>query len=127
MFYERIVRSVLNGSYRRITQMYETIKIDDFWWGMASGGVDIYYNRKHVPTETQKLVELIKKMIVEGTHHPFTGPIYDTEGTLRLEKDEIITTEDILEMDWYVDNVEVEEYQMREFGERRTENGERKN
>lgn len=66
-------------------------------------------------------------MIVEGTHHPFTGPIYDTEGTLRLEKDEIITTEDILEMDWYVDNVEVEEYQMREFGERRTENGERKN
>lgn len=111
MFYERIIRSILNGSYKRITQMYESNKkLMNFWWGMASGGIDIYYNKKHVPKETQKLLELMKKMIITGDYHPFTGPVYDTDGQLRIETDEVISTEDILSMDWYVDNVEVEAY-----------------
>ena len=48
----------------------------------------------------------MKKMIESNTYHPFTGPIYDQKGILRIERDEIATHDQILSMDWLVNAVD---------------------
>lgn len=108
MFYEKIINSVLNGTYQRITSQYfEESRVINFWWGITSGVIDIYYSKIHVPSDTAKLLEIMKKMIVSDQYHPFTGPIYDQNKILRVQNNKILTPEEILEMDWYVDNVQI--------------------
>lgn len=110
VFYEKIIKSILNGTFKTVVDIYgNNSKIINFWWGIDTGAVDIFYSKEVVPPETQKLVNLIKKMIINNTYHPFTGPIYDQSGQLRVDNDETASHELILSMDWFVDNVEIED------------------
>lgn len=109
IFYEKIIKSVLNDTLITLNDIFgNDDKMINFWWGMASGVLDIYYSKDLVPEETQKLVELIRKMIIEGVFHPFEGPIYNNEGILVIEKDESATHEQILSMNWFVKGVEAD-------------------
>lgn len=111
MFYEKIIKDILNDTFKNLTDIFNNNpKLVNFWWGMASGVLDIYYSYKYVPTETQKLLELMKKMIINNSYHPFTGPVYDNKGNLRIQNDRIASHEQILKMKWFVDNVEVDTY-----------------
>ena len=106
IFYEKIVGSILSGSYGRITSLLESDKkMVNFWWGLASGVIDVYYDKEHMPAETVKLVEFFKKMISTDQYHPFSGPILDNEKQLRVEEGSTLPLEAIIEMDWFVDNV----------------------
>ena len=110
IFYERIVQNILNNTFKNIMDMFSSNdKLVNFWWGLESNALDIYYT-KYVPIETQKLVNLMKKMIITGDYHPFTGPIYDNNGNLKVDSDDIASNGEILNMDYFVDNVEAEEY-----------------
>jgi basic membrane lipoprotein Med (substrate-binding protein (PBP1-ABC) superfamily) len=109
-FYENIVKDILNGTYKEITDLFKSTKLVNFWWGVASGVLDIYYSRMYVPADTIKLVELMKKMVVGNLYHPFTGPIYDVRGTLRIEDAHTASNEEILKMKWFVDSVDAEPY-----------------
>jgi basic membrane lipoprotein Med (substrate-binding protein (PBP1-ABC) superfamily) len=107
IFYEKITRNILNETFKTIIDMFSSnLKLINFWWGIDSGAVDIFYSKEEVPTETQKLVNLMKRMIINNAYHPFTGPIYDKYNNLRLNNDETASYEQILSMDWFVDNVE---------------------
>ncbi|MDP4178743.1 MAG: BMP family ABC transporter substrate-binding protein [Bacillota bacterium] len=107
IFYEKIIRNILNDTFKTVIDMFSTnTKLINFWWGLAAGVVDIFYSKELVPIETQKLVELMKRMIMNNTYHPFTGPIYDQHGNIRVEADEILSHEQILTMDWFVDSVD---------------------
>lgn len=107
VFYERIIRSLLNGTVNAITGLFgSSEKLINFWWGIDSGIVDIFYSKTLVPLETQKLVELMKKNIASGEYHPFTGPVYDRKGILRIKDDEAAGHDQILSMDWFVNAVE---------------------
>lgn len=107
IFYERILRNILNDTLSTISEMFgSNSKMVNFWWGIASGVLDVYYSKIHIPEETQKLVNLMKKMIVDNVFHPFSGPIYDQQGALIIENDEVATHEQILTMNWFVENVE---------------------
>ncbi len=101
IFYEKMLRSLINrkpfGPGQRVV---------NFWWGMDSGIVDFFYSRRLVPVETQKLLDFLKNMIINGTFNPFTGPIYDQGKQLRVKKDEFATRDQIIGMDWFVDAVE---------------------
>jgi basic membrane protein A and related proteins len=108
IFYERILRNILNDTVSTITEMFSSNnKIINFWWGMASGVLDIYYYKEDIPIETQKLVNFFKKMIIDNAYHPFSGPIYNQLGNLVIESDEVATHEQILTMDWFVDNIQI--------------------
>ena len=110
-FYEKILSNILNDTFKTIMDMFSSnTKLLNFWWGMASGVLDIYYSKTHVPLETQKLVELMKKMIISNGFHPYTGPIFDNTGNKKIEADETASIDEILSMNWFVDNVEAEEY-----------------
>ncbi|GFR35364.1 BMP family ABC transporter substrate-binding protein [Thermobrachium celere] len=106
VFYEKILRSILNEQVKNITDIFGTTsRVYNFWWGIDAGVLDIYYSKNTVPQETQKLVEFMKRMIADGLYNPFTGPIYDNNGVLRIDSGENATYEQILSMKWYVDNV----------------------
>lgn len=107
IFYEKIVGNILNETFKTIIDMFSTNnKLINFWWGIDTGVVDLFYSKELVPPETQKLVNLMKRMIMNNNYNPFTGPIYDKEGNLRIDSDETATYEQILSMDWFVENVE---------------------
>ncbi|MBU3111922.1 BMP family ABC transporter substrate-binding protein [Clostridium lacusfryxellense] len=102
-FYEKILRNIVNGSFKGIFST-ESKRVS-FWWGMDSGLVDIIYSKHNVPIQTQKLVDIMRELIIENRFHTFVGPIYDTEGQLMIKDGDIANYEDMLYMDWFVDNV----------------------
>ena len=107
-FYERILSSLLNGTYQRMISNDATgQKLINFWWGLESGAIDVYTAENLIPEETMKLVKLMKKLIISEQFHPFTGPVYDQSGNKRIENDSILGPEAIMSMDWFVDNVEI--------------------
>lgn len=111
-FYEKIVGNLLNNNFWNVIDMFSANdKLVNFWWGMESGVLDIYYSKNYVPTETQKLVNIMKRIIVDNDYNPFTGPLYDNKGNLKISSDMVATNEEILSMDWFADNVEVEEFE----------------
>jgi len=104
IFYEKMLRNLIN-SWKLFGSEQKVI---NFWWGMDSGIVDFFYSKRLVPRETQKLLEFIKSMIINGAFHPFTGPIYSQDGVLRVRQEQLATREQIIGMDWFVDIIESE-------------------
>jgi basic membrane lipoprotein Med (substrate-binding protein (PBP1-ABC) superfamily) len=111
IFYEKIISNILNDTFRTIVDMFSSnSQLINFWWGIDTGVVDIFYSNEEVPPDTQKLVTLLRTMIATGAYHPFTGPILDQQGNIRINSNESASYEQILSMDWFVDNVIVEDY-----------------
>lgn len=108
VFYQKIISSLLTGSYSRITQDSSGKKLINFWWGLESGGIDVFMNEKLIPVETMRLVKLMRRAIISNEFKPFSGPVWDDGNNLKIEKEEVLSAEDIIEMDWYVDNVKIE-------------------
>ncbi|MEN6316788.1 MAG: BMP family ABC transporter substrate-binding protein [Clostridiaceae bacterium] len=104
IFYEKMLRNLIN-SWKPFGSEQKVI---NFWWGMDSGIVDFFYSKRLVPRETQKLLDFLKSMIINGTFHPFTGPIYDQNGVLRVKQEQLATREQIIGMDWFADIIESE-------------------
>ena len=102
-FYEKILRNIVNGSFKGIFST-ESKRVS-FWWGMDSGLVDIIYSKHNVPIQTQKLVDIMRELIIENRFHTFAGPVYDIQGETRIKDGDIGNYEDMLYMDWFVDNV----------------------
>jgi basic membrane protein A len=58
-----------------------------------------------VPADLQELVNEERSRIIEDDYHPFEGPLYDQKGDLRYSEGEEPTDEELLTMDWFVENV----------------------
>jgi basic membrane protein A and related proteins len=115
--YEKIFEDIHNGTWTN----------EDMWWLAAEKAVLLggkeneVINSKFVDTlkgieitpasgKTQSVYdyvlaqyELMKQTPVE--FDPFSGPVYDNTGTLRIKEGETATKEDLLTMMYYVDNV----------------------
>lgn len=104
-FYEKIVNSIMSGNYSRISGFLGNSRAISYWWGMDSGIVDVMYSRSKLPQPLIKSVEFMKRMILEGRTHPFSGPIYDQKDNLRIEENSHLDNEGILAMDWFVQGV----------------------
>jgi basic membrane lipoprotein Med (substrate-binding protein (PBP1-ABC) superfamily) len=104
IFYEKMTRSILNGATRPYGDFQSSGKgnFRSYWWGMDSGIIDFFYSRKAVPSQTQKLVEIMKDAIKNGKLNIFSGPLYDQKGSLRLPEGKDASRREILSMDWLV-------------------------
>lgn len=103
IFYEKILRSIINNSKKMTGH-----KLVNFWWGMDSGIVDFFYSKRSVPRETQKLLDFLKNMIINGAFNPFAGPIYNQNGTLKIKPGQVATRQQIITMNWFVDVIDSE-------------------
>ncbi len=105
IFYEKVLRSILSGTMRIGADAASASPIRNYWWGMDSGLLDFFYARNIIPRDTQKLLEALKNAIVSNAFTPFSGPVYDREGMLRVEDGETATHDEIVSMDWMVEGV----------------------
>lgn len=106
IFYEKIIRNIMSGNYSKINGLLGSgDRAISYWWGMDAGVVDIMYSSSKVPEPLQKSVEFMKKMIIDGVHHPFNGPICDQKGLTRVDEGRHLTSEEIMTMDWFVKGV----------------------
>lgn len=105
-FYERIIRNIMSGAYSRLNNsLGANDKAINYWWGMDAEVVDVFYSRSALPREIQQTVDFMKEMIVNGSYHPFRGPIYDQKKKLRLSEGENLEPNEILNMNWFVEGV----------------------
>ena len=102
--YEKIVRIVLNGTWREDEAATGSRAIN-YWWGLSAGVVDLIYSQD-LPQGTKRLVELLRNNICSETLIPFYGELYAQDGTVMNGPDRIIPPKDIITMDWLMDNVE---------------------
>ena len=87
--------------------MAGTWESDDSWPGIAAGEVVIGEYNEKIPAEVVAAAEEVKQGIVDGSLHPFTGPIVDNAGTERVPAGETIDDAGLWAMDWYVEGVNV--------------------
>ena len=102
-FYQRIIQTILNGNWKR-TEAAPDFPTINYWWGISSGMIDMITS-KAVPEQTMKLVNLVKKHIVANEFHIFSGDLYDQQHVLRNQGSYVMTANDIMNMDWLVENV----------------------
>lgn len=77
-----------------------------FWGGFKEGEVALSEYNKVIPTDVVDAAEAVRKGIIAGTLHPFTGPIKDQKGMEKYAAGATATDEEMLKMDWYVAGVQ---------------------
>ncbi len=102
VLYEKIVKLITSGSWNSSGGGERAI---NYWWGMSAGVTDIIISNK-APQETVRLVEFLKNMIIKGEFAPFEGEIKDQKGNVVNQPQHRVDIENIIKMDWLVDNVE---------------------
>lgn len=103
LFYERIVKTVLDGNWKQDEKEVGT-KALNYWWGMSAEVVDVIHS-SHLPVGTSRLVNLMKKLIIDGTVKPFYGKLYSQDGVVRENEEDEIQPDEIMKMNWLCENV----------------------
>ena len=103
IYYEKLIQSILAGTYK--SEDEGETKALNYWWGMSAGVIDLVYS-KHVPIGVKRLAEHMEYDISVGDVHPFFGEIYAQDGTLKNEAGMAMSPEDIMKMDYLVENIE---------------------
>ena len=101
-FYELIFRSIMSGSWK--SDEPGGFKALNYWWGMSAGVIDVICSQ-NIPEGTRRLVKLLKDNICSGEFNPFSGVLCDQEGAVRHEDEKPMDPEEIITMNWLVDNV----------------------
>lgn len=103
IFYEKILEAVLSGSFRK--EEDDNDKPINYWWGLSAGVVDLILSNK-IPDGTKRIVDVIKNLILKNEFLPFEGVFTTTEGIVINEDNDAMAPEEIMKMNWLVDNVE---------------------
>ncbi len=96
-FYEKIVRDIQAGNWKRS-------KAVSYWWGISSDIIDLIISRE-VPVGVRGLVNVMRKAIFAEDYVPFCGEITAQDGTIMGQKDTAFSAEQIITMDWFVENI----------------------
>ncbi|MCS7386714.1 MAG: BMP family ABC transporter substrate-binding protein [archaeon GB-1867-005] len=122
VIYEDIIAKVYAGAYN--TTNLENV---DYWWMLREGAVElgadfgVPINPKFIPVLQEKVIDhpefgeisvydLVMKRLEQMSEptvifDPFTGPIYDQNGVLRIPAGQRASHDELWTMNWFVDNV----------------------
>ena len=106
VLYERLIRMIVDGTWEK-TDAPSDEKAINYWWGLSSGVIDVILSEK-VPSSSAHLIELMKKMIISGEFEPFSGDLKDQAGGVKCKVGEALPIEEIMTMNWLLDNVKGE-------------------
>ncbi|MDE6517145.1 MAG: BMP family ABC transporter substrate-binding protein, partial [Acetatifactor sp.] len=101
--YEKIVRIILNGTWKEDDAASGNRAIN-YWWGLSAGVVDLICSQD-LPHGTKRLVDLLRHDICSETLVPFAGELWAQDGIVMNKPDQVIPPKDIITMDWLVENV----------------------
>ncbi len=94
-YYIARVQAALDGTW----------KTGNVWMGMKDGGVVMAPYGPRVPAAARAAGDAIKAAIIDGTLHPFAGPIADQSGAIRVPAGTVMADQDVLKMTWLVQGV----------------------
>ncbi len=100
-FYERVVRSIFNGTWE---QGKDAQKAMNYWWGLASGVIDVEMSDK-LPDSMQYLAQMLRKGLQLGALDPFHRRIRTQSGKVVNDGNLHFTPDALLHMDWLCENV----------------------
>ena len=95
-YYVKRTKEVMDGSW----------KSESFWGGFKEGEVALSPYNQVIPADVVEAAETVRKGIIDGSMHPFTGPIMDQAGAEKYAAGATATDEEMLKMDWYVKGVQ---------------------
>jgi len=106
IFYERILREILaEGPATPFDRFVVKSSTNAFWWGIGSGLVNLELDETRIPEPTKRLVSWMRVLLVEGRLHPFSGPLWDNGGRLRVAAGQTPGFDEISSMDWFVEGI----------------------
>lgn len=77
-----------------------------FWGGMADNAVSVESWSDDLNETQRAALDARVADISAGTFHPFTGPVTDQEGTVRVAEGDTLSDPDLLSINWLVSGVE---------------------
>lgn len=95
VYYKQTVEEAYNGTWEPHT----------YWGHVNAGLLDLAPFGEMVPQSVQDEVNAAKAQIIDGTLHPFSGPLNDNSGAERVAEGETMTDEALLSFDWLVEGV----------------------
>ena len=75
------------------------------WHGLKEGFLSLAPYSSAVSETLAAECEAIKAGIIDGSLHPFAGPIKDQKGEVKVAEGSALSDGDLLGMDWYVEGV----------------------
>jgi simple sugar transport system substrate-binding protein len=94
-YYTKVVSDVLAGKW----------KSGSVWGGLKDGFIKMAPMSPSVPADVQALAKKLEAQIVAGKLHPFTGPLVDQDGKVRVPAGQTISDHDLEKMDYYLQGV----------------------
>ena len=101
-FYEQMIQNIMEGDWKNAESSGQ--KSLNYWWGMSAGIVDVICSNS-LPAGTERLIALLRKTICAGEFNPFSGVLYSQNGVVQEDREETLTPETIITMDWLCENV----------------------
>lgn len=95
-YYIERVKAAMDGNWNS----------EDTWHGLKQGMVDIAPYGDAVPADVRAAADKVRDDIIDGSLHPFAGPINNQAGEEVTKAGESISDGDLLGMDWYVEGVQ---------------------
>lgn len=95
-YYKKAIKDVLDGTW----------KVEQTWWGVKEGAIDLVAISDQVPAATKTKIEEIKKGLTDGSFSIWKGPIKDQAGKEVLKAGDVGEPKMLLGINFYVKGVE---------------------
>ena len=105
VYYEKLIRSMMDKTFQ--TEYESSKKALNYYWGMSAGVVELICSN-HLPESVKKLVGVLQDAICNGSFKPFQGVIKAQNGEQLEGTDGVLTLQQIIDIDWLLENVEGE-------------------
>ena len=102
VYYEKILRSALDKTIR--SEYVNTARALNYFWGMSAGVVDIEY-APALPLASRRYADFFRSSLISGVGKPFLTPFYSQSGEIIGARQKELSLEQIISMDYLVDNV----------------------
>ncbi|MBA1272342.1 BMP family ABC transporter substrate-binding protein [Stutzerimonas azotifigens] len=107
-----VLTSIVNDWGPHYTKSAEAVmagtwKSDDFWGGLAEDTISLPISDL-VPADVKTEAEALIASIRSGEFHPFTGPIKDQAGTVRIPEGQAASNQELASMNYYVQGIKAD-------------------
>lgn len=110
VYYEEILRRYLDKSMQE--EYEKSNKALNYYWGMSAGVADVMYSDA-LATSSKHFANLLKDSIIHNICTPFRTPLTTQSGEVIGEGEPSLTLEQVITMDYLVENVigEIPQYE----------------